>query len=299
MIAKKSNAGRSPSDFPDEGWNRGLFTDQSIIRRIGRESLTLLGGGRAVLLQVAHPLVAAGVAEHSSFQSDPMVRLYGTLELMHQLVFGSEASVENALRRFRVMHSQVRGQLVESAGVYAEQTTYAGDDPELKLWVFATLVDTSLMSYQRFVAPLTEHQHHRYYQEALILAKVMAIPAEILPPDYSTFTAYIDEMLTGPKLAVTDTARDLAWSVLDPPVTGPQYASARLLRFVTAGMLPSHLRQAFNLPWNSRRQMVLDALSWTTRRLRPLAPAWLWRSPLHAETSFLRTLLWPGDWPSG
>ena len=45
----------------------------------------MLGGGRALLMQVAHPLVAAGVAEHSGYREDPWKRL----ERHHERGLGS------------------------------------------------------------------------------------------------------------------------------------------------------------------------------------------------------------------
>ncbi len=272
---------------------RGLFTDGSMIRRIGQEALPLLGGGRAVLLQLAHPLVAAGVGDHSNFQSDPLERLYGTLELMHALVFGDRQHVEGALKKFHAMHARINGQISQAIGPYARGRSYTGDDPELKLWVYATLVDTSLISYERFVTPLSAAEREQYYRETKVVARSLGISEADLPPNLTAFGNYMKRMLASDVLAVTDESRELAWHVLDPTVQGLQYASASLLRFVTAGLLPERFRHAFGLRWGARRQALLDGLSRTTRLLRPVAPRWLWQSPQLGGASFLRRILWP------
>lgn len=270
----------------------GLFRSESEIRRISSEALGLLGGGRAVLLQLAHPLIAAGVAEHSTFESDPLARLMGTLELMHALVFGNRRQVQRALQRFNAMHARIGGHLAQAAGRFPAGTPYTANDPALKLWVHATLVDTSLITYERFVAPLSSDERRRYYDDTRRLARLLGIPDSILPPTLDAFQDYIAAMLVGDSLMVTDTARYLAWSVLNPDVGTVQYATARMLCFVTAGLLPEQFRTAYGLIWGQRHQRLLDSFSVTTRLLRPVAPAWLWRSPQLEGANLLRLLLW-------
>ena len=54
----------------------GLYGPASEAWRLNREAMLLLGAGpRALLLQIAHPLVAAGVADHCDFRTDPWRRL--------------------------------------------------------------------------------------------------------------------------------------------------------------------------------------------------------------------------------
>jgi hypothetical protein len=70
----------------------GYFTDDSAIRRIGRESVLMLGGARALLMQAAHPLVAAGIVDHSRYREDPWRRLARTMAALYTIVFGTRAS---------------------------------------------------------------------------------------------------------------------------------------------------------------------------------------------------------------
>lgn len=270
----------------------GLFPPDSMMRQITQEALTLLGGGRAILLQLAHPLVAAGVDEHSQFQSEPLVRLLRTLELMHTIIFGSRSQAKAALQRFHLIHEQIKGKLVDGIGRFPTATTYYGNDPQLKLWVAATLIDTSLLAYQQFVAKLTQAEQASYYADALTLADLMDIPQEIFPPNLAAFWRYMDKMMSGETLVVSDTTRRLAWDVLAPTNAGLFAAgSAKLLRFTTAGLLPLPLRQAFQLTWNARQQRQLLRLGRATRSLRPFMPRWVWQSPL-LDGRLARWLLW-------
>ena len=87
----------------------GLFGPDTVTWRVNREAVLLAGGGRALLLQVAHPLVAAGVVEHSRFEADPWGRLYRTLDLTTKIVFGDAAVSAEASRRLRARHASVHG----------------------------------------------------------------------------------------------------------------------------------------------------------------------------------------------
>jgi uncharacterized protein (DUF2236 family) len=242
------------------------------LRRISRESIHLLGGGRATLLQLAHPLIAAGVSEHSYFRQDPMTRLARTMHLMLSIVFGDEDQARKAVRQFHVLHQQVHGWLSSDQGQYAEGTYYRAEDPTLKLWVHATLIDTSLTIYDRFVAPLSIGDRARFYAESKVIGGRLGIPVSLFPPTIRDFDDYMQQMFRGNTLAVTDVSRDLARDVLHPKVGLIPRSSARLLLFATAGLLPGTLRQAYGLSWGPSDQRTLDALSRLYRLVRPVTP---------------------------
>lgn len=279
----EANLSRPANQLPArlEADAAGWFHHDSMIRRVSQEALGLLGGGYAILLQLAHPAVAAGVAEHSYFQNDPLIRLFRTLEFMHNLIFGSYHEAQAALRQFYAVHARIHGHLPQAAGRFPAGTAYTAGDPQLKLWVYATLVEASLVAHERFVEPLTLDERRRYYADTQTLARQLTIPAHLLPPTLEDFHHYMARMLASDALAVTGATRQLAWAVLDPGNVGIIPAStARLLRFVTAGLLPERLRADYGLAWSPRQQRRLDHLSRTTRRLRPWTPVWMWQSPL-------------------
>ena len=124
-------------------WMReGLYPEGSITRRVNRENVLILGGGRALLMQLAHPMVAAGVDEHSDFRQRPMYRLRRTIRLTMAIVFGDRETALAAARAVNQTHGRVRGE------------RYRALDPDLLLWVHATLVDSALATYETFVKPL-------------------------------------------------------------------------------------------------------------------------------------------------
>ena len=127
-----------------------LFTDASMIRRVHREGVTLLGGGRALLMQIAHPAIAAAVAEHSSFRSDPLQRLLRTLRPTLAMAFGTPTQAGRAVAMINATHRRVTG------------PGYGATDPALLLWVLATLIDTSLLMHERFVHPLRPAEAEAY-----------------------------------------------------------------------------------------------------------------------------------------
>src|SRR5881397_2144053 len=118
----------------------GLFGPGSLTWRVNREGALLLGGGAALVLQVAHPLVAAGVAEHSNYREDPWGRLYRTLDVTTKIVFGSSEVAEEASQRLWNVHGRVQGTSPDGA-------SYQARDPDLLMWVHATLIDTTLLVY--------------------------------------------------------------------------------------------------------------------------------------------------------
>jgi uncharacterized protein (DUF2236 family) len=247
----------------------GLFRDGSWLRRVSSERVLLFGGGRALLLEVAHPLVAAGVAEHSDFRSDPFGRLQRTLDAMSTLTFADRERALAAARRVESAHERVRGVLGESLGRFPVGTSYDGRAPDLVCWVWATLVDTAWIVYQHFVAPLDGAAREAYYADHCVLARLLGVPADRVPPDWAAFRRYFDGMLEGDALCVGSQAREIAESVLHPP---SGLGGAGTVRLVTAGLLPERLREAFGLPWDEDRAARLAALEASVRGLRRPTP---------------------------
>jgi uncharacterized protein (DUF2236 family) len=258
-------AGLTPRPDPSEG----LFAEGCWLRRVSREPVLIFGGGRALLLEVAHPLVAAGVARHSNFRADPFGRLQRTLEAMSRIVFDERAAALAALRAVERAHAGVSGPLASDAGPFRAGTRYSGRDPELVLWVWATLLDTALAVYTRFVAELDAEALAAYYGDQRCLARLLGVPDALAPRDWGAFRAWYAGMLEGDVLSVTDEAREVAQAVLHPPA---QLPGAGLVRGVTAGLLPPRLREAFGLHWDAKSAARLERLSASVRALRGARP---------------------------
>jgi uncharacterized protein (DUF2236 family) len=240
----------------------------SVAWRIGAEGALLLGGGRALILQVAEPRVAAGVAQHSNYREAPWRRLYRTIEVTSRIVFGDERSSAEAAAGLRRVHERVRG----SDDL---DRPYRALDPELLLWVHATLIDSSLLIYDRYVRRLSEYERVLYYEQMRPVAEAYGIPSEMQPPDLDAFRVYWARMLAG-GLRVTDTTRDVADSVLRPELPRLARAAAlpalELIRLVTVGTLPESVRRELGLPWSPRRERLLSSSEAAIRRLVPRLP---------------------------
>jgi uncharacterized protein (DUF2236 family) len=281
------NAMSQPTCIPE-----GLFAPDSVIRKLTLESSRLLGGGRALLLQLAHPLIAAAVVEHSRFQANPLRRLENTLDLTQNIIHGDRRTAERALSGFHARHAHVRGSLPQAVGAFPAGTQYSGDDPDLKLWVHATVIDTLLVTHERFVRPLTCPERVRFYQDAKLLAYYLGIPSEMVPPTLEEFQRHMQTMLQSETLTVSAAARVLAAAtVIKPEVGFVARGLARMVRFVTAGLLPEPIRSAYGLVWDARRQAVLDAVSRTSRMLVPVLPMWIRRTSPSGRSGLARWVI--------
>jgi uncharacterized protein (DUF2236 family) len=257
----------------------GLYGPDSEAWRLNREATLLLGAGpRALLLQIAHPLVAAGVDEHSDFRSDPWARLLGTIRSYLRIVYGTSGAARAEIRRLNSMHRQIRG------------ATYSARDPELSLWVHATLVDSTIEAYDAWVEPLSRARRATFFAETRPVARAFGVPEALLPPDLEAFERYLERMLApdGP-VHVSDTARELGRAVLRPPLAplatwlpGGSTLRPWLARVPAAtyawtlwpavALLPERIRDEYGLAWGVRDRLVSSWLVAGWRAWRPLLP---------------------------
>src|SRR5437762_14091808 len=161
----------------------GLYSDDSVTRRVNRENILLLGGGRALLMQLAHPKVAAAVDEHSDFRSQPIRRLRRTIRMTMAIVFGDRETALAAARSVNKAHGRVRGE------------GYRALDPDLLRWVHATLVDSALVTYETFVKPLSAREREDFYQESKPLGELLGVPHDQFPASLRDFNEYVRAMI--------------------------------------------------------------------------------------------------------
>ena len=251
----------------------------SVTWMLHREVILLAGWGRAILLQLAHPLVAQGVADHSAFSSEPrgrLRRLRRTLDAMLALTFGAEDDARRAAERINQIHDRVHGETRARHGPFAAGTHYTAHDPALLGWVHATLLDSFLLTYELFVGRLTDDERDRYCAESSRIEPLLGIPSGHLPRTHAALAAYVQGMLAGGGLVVTDTARALSREVLYPPVPRALAWIARPLiglgRLPAIGLLPPAIRRAYDLAWDERHERALRLLAATARRTLPLLP---------------------------
>lgn len=265
-----------------------LYGPGSLTWRLSRERVLLLGGPRALVLQVAHPLVAAGVADLSKFRSDPLLRLRRTLDSTLSLIFGSAAQARVAADRINAAHRAVHGVLPQDAGRFTEGTPYDATDPDLLLWVHATLVDTMFAVYTRFVEPLDDAALASAYEESKVAARTLGVPDDRIPRDVGSFRRYVDGMLVSNELAAAPFQREIVRDVLYPPLRFVPRALHRPSVAVTTASLPSRIRELFELDLTTVRRRGTDVLQRVSRSLLPLMPSSV-RFMSQARSAYRRT----------
>lgn len=248
---------------------RYYFTPGTIFWQVNSEAVVSLAGARALMLELAHPLVAAGVANHSDFRGDPFGRLFRTMKTMAEIMFTDVNSAGRAIRHFNGCHTKVKGRLAETVGPYSAGAGYHASDPLLKLWVLATLYDSCLLIYDQFVRPLSGEDRESYYRDGLVLGELLGLPRDMMPATYTDFAAYVETMIHSDLLTVGDTAREVATALFAPRFFGP---FVRLGSFVGIGLLPEPIRSEFGFEWDEGKERWLKRVMAWHRTARPLIP---------------------------
>jgi uncharacterized protein (DUF2236 family) len=216
-------------------------------------------------MQVAHPLVAAGVVEHSDYRSDLWRRLLGTLRALYFIVYGTKEEADRQGLAVRAVHEHVHGVTRQRLGSFPTGTPYSAADPELQLWVHATLVYSSLAVYQRYVGGLSAEERESYYGEMATVARVFGVPAYVIPSRLADFSEYLRSELAGRVICVTEPAREVADVILQAPLPAPMRLFAPAHRLSTAAVLPARLREEYGLGWSRSRLVALDLAARTMR----------------------------------
>lgn len=256
------------ASFPE-----GLFASDSITRRIYSHTAVLLGWPRAILMQLAHPLVAAGVAQHSNYDEEPLQRFLHTFDAALQILFGTREQAEVAASKINAIHERVRGRLLETVGAWPAGTPYWAGDPDLLLWVHCTLVDSDLIAYERFVGPLSEREKELCYQERAAAGSLVGLQRNRMPGSHQEMQVYLCEEMASERISVGKLQRTLGHRLLFPAIRGIPKRAYMLSMSLTADLLPEKLRTGYGLSLTSGRKAASRAAGVLVRRVLPLMPA--------------------------
>jgi uncharacterized protein (DUF2236 family) len=254
---------------PGRAGDPGLIGPASIVWRVARERAVLLGGPTALLLQVAHPLLAAGVAQHSGFEEDPLGRLTGTLNALLVAAFGDRAQALAIAREVAKAHGPVKGILPQTEGEWEKGTAYRASQPDLDLWVYATLIESALDTYSAFVRKLSFRERAKYYDDSEPFGKLFGVTRPVRPPTYSDFQLYYQDMIDN-RLVVGPTALQISAGIFQAKLWGvPVNPLAQVL---AANLLPPTLAQAYRIqprPISRASFRLLRGLVWGGIRITP------------------------------
>lgn len=258
--------------------------------RMASDVRLMAGAGYALMLQVSHPVVGAGVSEHSNFRADPWGRLLRTLDFTTSVVYGGPELAWNTGRRVREMHKQIKGTLPSGE-------PYHSLEPEAYAWVHATLADSIVRSHMRFVGQVDHSDLEIFWAEWKRVGRLLGVRDRDLPTRWGEFPAYFEHMISErlePTVSVTDVLESLA-APPPPAVKGMsdglwqalRIPAARGAKLGTVGLMPPALRSKLGLEWSDAQRLELRAVGAASRAsgvalpssLRNFGPSYLgWRA---------------------
>lgn len=257
-------------DEPEEGF----FGPGSMVWRVNRENVAALTGQTAIFMQMSHPKIAAAGVNDSDYEEDPIARARGTAEIVEAVRFADVETALEAAMIIRKMHTWVTGTIGESVGEFEAEDPYAASDPDLLLWVHATLIDQTLTAYETFVEELTDAEKEQYYQEAKTFGRLFGIPLERYPETLEEFWEYYESELEE-TIVVSDQALELQDMFLSGNTVMadvlPSYPD-RMYEFVVPATLPESLREQYGFEWTREDQRRYDRFARRVRRTLPLLP---------------------------
>lgn len=233
---------------------------------------TALVAVRALLMQVAHPMVGAGVGEHSVYKTDPWGRLYRSLKSLMTQIYGSQRAVDEG-RRLQQVHRNIKG-------FDAQGRRYSALDPEAYYWVHATVLEGALVFQERFDQPLSTSEIDRIYDEWRRVGLMLGLRESDLPADIEGFWTRFhqisaklennpvvqDVMHNGPRRPRWLPISQRSFDALNRP-------AMKLQRDIATWTLPEDLRDKFALaPLTPSEQRRLERLAGLTRLLGRILP---------------------------
>jgi len=251
-----------------------------VSRRINAERLLVLAWVRAILLQLAHPLIAAGIADHSTFRGSTLAafaRFRHTVNAMIALTFGRDSERDAAVHAIRAIHRRVHGTLAQSCGPFSAGTPYSAEDAALLVWVHATLIESMVLVYEELVGCLSAAERDTYCGDAADLAVALGASNRDVPRTWNEVRAYMDDRFASGEIVVGQQALTLTASLLSP--FRPRRLVTPAISMLAAGLLPSHVRRQYGFPWNRQRARRFRRTMVLLRLMRRVLPSFLtqWR----------------------
>jgi len=228
----------------------------AVFRAHAAEGVLLLGGGAAILLQLADPRVAHGVSRHSDFAARPFDRLFGTLDYVYAIGFGDDEIAAEAVRRVNARHAPVRGTAEAAAGTAVE---YSAFDADAQRWVASTLLAVGIGVHEKVWGPLDEVRADAIVRGYAPLGFSLQSTRRGWPATRVEFDAWWNDRLA--TLHVGEEARSVARTLFSASAALPPGAALLLpaLRLMTAALLPPAVRDAYGFRWTPRTARVAGA----------------------------------------
>ncbi|MCC6644852.1 MAG: DUF2236 domain-containing protein [Polyangiaceae bacterium] len=250
----------------------GVFGPGSKMWEVSREAVVFLAGGRAALLQTAHAYVAHGVDQHSRTKTDPYGRFFRTFDNVFSMIFGDLSHAERSARRVHTIHQRIHGVIDEDVGGFKRGDRYHANHEPALLWVYATLLDSAVLSFELVIRPMGTREKDAYYQEAKRFGYLFGIPDDVMPGDWPAFRAYVDGVMDSELLGVGRPAAELRRFLFRAPMA-PLAIPMSAYTAVTGQLLPPRLRAQYGFPDGAAARATLDLTLASLRRTVPRLPA--------------------------
>jgi uncharacterized protein (DUF2236 family) len=296
LLTRPLPFGRRPLPLHDAAPDPGLFGPESVTWRVMHEPLLILGGGRALLMQAANPLVAQGAIDFSAYAEDPFGRLMRTIHWVTMCTYGTRAEAEAACAVVNRMHTRVAGALPAEHATrrMPAHRRYTALTPELLRWVHASFVDTMLAAHDAFVGGLTEPDRDAFVREWDAVAELMHVPPRLLWGSHRELREYVDAEVARGTAVPGPGSRLVSRTVLRPPLPSPWLRPGwDVVAFTTVGLLPAAVRRGYGILWTPAHTAAHRALCLTLRRTHHRLPQRLQMSPVHT----LAVARVEGRWP--
>ncbi len=245
------------------------FPLDSEMWRINHQRCGLLFGPAAAILQIAHPRIARGVADHSNFETDSIGRLRRTLGSTNRIAFGTVQEAESTRERMRQVHRGVQGRV--SADMPGPPR-YSALEPDLLLWVLATLIEAALQGYELVFGRLPLARKEPFYREMRQFGAFFELPVEFGPPDYPAFQRYYRDMLEGDVLGSHPLCAKLAQCIVKPADSRGARLVGAAVRFLPLETLPPPLRERLGLKSTLISRTTMAAVRRLLPALFPILP---------------------------
>lgn len=247
----------------------GFFGPDTLVWNCTRETAMLLGGGRAALMQLAHPAVAHAIRDHSAVHHDRIGRFARTMLSAYGVLFGSVDDALGITDRVHRIHGTIAGRLDDVPGLDAGH--YHALDGEATFWVGATLIDTSMLIYEQVVHPFTREQRDQLVREAGAFWGLFGVPLKACPTSWAELHGYVERRSESLAPLIGPSARREAHLLFEahPPFLQPLFDQ---LKGVTAYLLPTPLRQAFDMELEVRERLTARSWMLVAEQLVPRMP---------------------------
>ena len=255
-IFNDKSRGERPVMRRGDGW----FNPASVVWRVhGDITGMMVGGVAALMLQMLHPAVLAGVWDHSQFRSDLNGRLRRTARFIALTTYSSAEQTEAAIDRVRKIHGYVGGTLPSGE-------PYHANDPELLAWVHVTEATSFLEGWVRYAEPkMTLADQNRYFAEIARVGR--ALGADPVPTTKAEARRLINDMR--PSLSVDDRTREVARILLTKRADNPIAEPLQQLTMQSGlDLLPDWARRMHGIPKPPFRPLLRAGTMGVARTLR-------------------------------